>query len=71
MGAVRNITTSHRDRETYSNGKEDIADSEENGTPHAFSAACTRKKVHPHLEQCRSDWDCPCHGSIFSSEPVP
>ena len=49
-------------------GKEDIAVwKEENGTPHAFSAACTHKGCTLTWNNADRTWDCPCHGSIFSA----
>ena len=38
---------------------------EEDGTPHAFSAACPHKGCTLTWNNADRTWDCPCHGSRF------
>jgi len=50
-------------------GKEDIAVwKEQDGTLHAFSAACTHKGCTLTWNNADRTWDCPCHGSIFAAD---
>jgi Rieske Fe-S protein len=41
---------------------------EQDGTLHAFSAACTHKGCTLTWNNADRTWDCPCHGSIFAAD---
>ncbi|MGH9553073.1 MAG: FAD-dependent oxidoreductase, partial [Terriglobales bacterium] len=41
---------------------------DDDGTPHAVSAACTHKGCIVTWNNADQTWDCPCHGSIFSTD---
>jgi glycine/D-amino acid oxidase-like deaminating enzyme/nitrite reductase/ring-hydroxylating ferredoxin subunit len=40
----------------------------DDGAPHAISASCTHKGCIVTWNNADRTWDCPCHGSVFSSK---
>jgi Rieske Fe-S protein len=41
---------------------------DENYDLHAVSPVCTHLKCYVHWNKSEKTWDCPCHGSRFSSQ---
>ena len=50
-------------------GKQKIAVwKDDNGVPHALSAACTHEGCTVTWNNADRTWDCPCHGSMFEAD---